>query len=135
MTFLFFWQQNRPDCIEQLKIMWTMWIYLKNVWSDPYLQFYFYIWKKKKHTYFNKMMFPFCMFAGLMSGDATLTRQVKYSVVNQPNGSMVMIDGQFLPTSNRRYIAQQNGRRNELWLVWTLSCSKNDVIICHYTLM
>jgi hypothetical protein len=58
-----------------------------------------------------------------MSGDATLSRHVKYSTMNpmnpvnplnpiNPSGSIVY-DGQ---AHHRRYPAQ-NGRRNDLWLV------------------
>ena len=70
-----------------------------------------------------------------MSGDATLSRQqVKYcSVLNNPNGSMIADSGQAFSRQNisngsmmvdgsqvlpRRYVAQNGGRRNELWLVW-----------------
>ena len=52
---------------------------------------------------------------GIRTGDATMTRQVKYcSVLNQSNGSMV-VDGQMFP--GRRFVAQNGGRRDELWLV------------------
>lgn len=52
---------------------------------------------------------------GIRTGDATMSRQVKYcSVLNQTNGSMV-VDGQMLP--GRRFVAQNGGRRDELWLV------------------
>jgi len=51
----------------------------------------------------------------IRTGDATMSRQVKYcSVLNKSNGSVV-VDGQMFP--GRRYMSQNGGRRDELWLV------------------
>ena len=53
----------------------------------------------------------------IRTGDATMSRQVKYcSVLNKTNGGSVVVDGGHM-FPGRRYVAQNGARRDELWLV------------------